>query len=470
SEAPGVDFKTTFGNLGDKDSSTDDAEFYRKRAVDEVSGLQMVEHMISAIEREHMKIVPKIYDDLTVKRALHNFLRLQEAPLSPEHLEAEGGLLLETEAWCTALAVRDEAISVGNIRRFCENSRPVLSSQALLALARFYRVSPFSEPVRAKFDFVMTKLFTRDTEIEKRRSIFSPAETAGHVKDLYNNWSSLALYDNVSDASSVSGAVETFNAFVAEAEIAFEFDALISSDFFDRTRLFKERCAELCFVPEVTAAAIECNVRIGNRCVDMLMAEKAKIGAVLVEEKYAYNYDTLISTAASKTLGVVKVISQEYEPEVETELKVEPEPAVANRPEKQISPSKQSVQGQSSDGTFFGVNKWLLAATLVFIVISVGIYFWADNYAATQSAGDVAVDVDISDLKADLKLARASSETLYAIVQPNWESMTPDEQNIVLTKTQALAASRGLKQVNLMNAKGRTVGLASASKSEVIKQ
>src|SRR3712207_1662986 len=38
-----------------------DQEFFRKRAVEEVTGLQMVDHMFSGVEREHMKVSPSPY-------------------------------------------------------------------------------------------------------------------------------------------------------------------------------------------------------------------------------------------------------------------------------------------------------------------------------------------------------------------------------------------------------------------------
>ncbi|HLA95374.1 MAG TPA: hypothetical protein VK612_06615, partial [Pyrinomonadaceae bacterium] len=139
----------------------DERDFYRKRAMEEVSSLQMVEHVLSGIEREHMKMAPETYDDLAVKKALHKFLQVTSDVSSDEHSESEYVLMQETENWYSALAKRDSNISVANIRRFCENSRPILSSQALMALARFYRNSPYSEPVRGKFDFVMTRLFSR---------------------------------------------------------------------------------------------------------------------------------------------------------------------------------------------------------------------------------------------------------------------------------------------------------------------
>ncbi len=104
----------------------------------------MVEHVLSGIEREYMKIVPSSYDDLRAKTALHKFLQVQGDSTTTEYAEAEFHLMRETEAWSSALSARDSKISVANLRRFCENSRPILSSQALLGLGRFYRNSAFS--------------------------------------------------------------------------------------------------------------------------------------------------------------------------------------------------------------------------------------------------------------------------------------------------------------------------------------
>ena len=43
-------------------------DFFRKRAIDEISSLQMVEHVLTGVEREYMKIVPNAFDDFNVKK------------------------------------------------------------------------------------------------------------------------------------------------------------------------------------------------------------------------------------------------------------------------------------------------------------------------------------------------------------------------------------------------------------------
>ena len=185
---PNGDSEVAEGELAEVKTPETEADFYRKRAMDEVSSLQMVEHVLSGIEREHLKIVPATYDDLQAKKALHTFIQVHADPTSTDYAEAEFRLMRETEQWMSALSERDKKITAANLRRFCENSRPGLSSQALMALCRFYRNSAYSEASRSKFDLVMTRLFAREIEDQKRRLLFSPVDMVGHIKTLYANW------------------------------------------------------------------------------------------------------------------------------------------------------------------------------------------------------------------------------------------------------------------------------------------
>lgn len=158
-------------------------EFFRKRAVNEVGGLQTVERIFSGVERQQKKTVPKPYDDLTVKKALDDFLQISEDVKSPAHASAEFQLMQETENWYSALSHRDKQISITHLRCYCETAKPPLSSEALLALARFYRNSPYSEAVRSKFDLIVTRLFSNDLPDEKRERAFERDELIEHLAD-----------------------------------------------------------------------------------------------------------------------------------------------------------------------------------------------------------------------------------------------------------------------------------------------
>ncbi|HMJ08707.1 MAG TPA: hypothetical protein VK468_06860 [Pyrinomonadaceae bacterium] len=447
----------------------DESEFYRKRAIDEVASLQMVEHLVSAIERDHMKMAPATYNEIKVKTALHNFLKVANDPQSPEHLEAEGLLIHETDLWCSALAARDQNISVANVRKFCENSRPVLSSQAMIALARFYRISPFSEPVRSKFDFVMTRLFSRDGGNENRGLLFRPLEMVGHIRDLYDNWASLSLFNAVTGDSEVAETLVAFRQFVGEAESADSFDELIAADFFNRLRLFKEETCEMFYIPEITGAAIECNVSIGNRFVELLDSAKSMASVAFLEDKYGYGYDTIISSAASKTMLLGELINRM--PAVEAPEEIIDEPV--NIPEERRAVPKFERPNFDSGRSFrlAGINPWLIAATILVLVVSVGIYMWSgnsDGEAAAVAATEL--NLDGSGLKEAVRVARGSGGSFYGIVQPSWDNLNADEQKQLLKKAVAFGATKGLNHVYLLSSKGRTVGYGAGDRLEVFKQ
>ena len=443
-------------------------DFFRKRAMDEVSSLQMVEHVLSGVEREHMKMTPVSYDDLVAKKALHRFMQVSGDLKSPEHAEAEFALRQETESWSFALFERDQKISVANIRRFCEDSRPVLSSQALISLARFYRNSPYSEDVRGKFDFVMTRLFSRDTEDETRRLLFPMQEMIGHVATLYANWSSIALYSNEEDQIDVSLAATRFSELSIEVENAETFDELLETDFFNKVRLYKEESAEMFYVPEVTAAAIECNLKIGNKYVELIELEKSTKDVGTIEEKYGYTYDQIVSNAAGKTLLLEDLLKLSPEDGDFREAEVFP----AFRPVSKPAVSTKAKSNSDPAFDIFGVNKWLMVVAFIAILASVGVYIWADKSAGEDATATVAkpVVIDDPDVKKHLRSLRSSSETLYAMTQPTFDVLNEEQQKEFLQKVLKLANERNLLKVNLLNSKGRTVAYASKGRLDLIGQ
>jgi hypothetical protein len=446
----------------------DEREFFRKRAMEEVSSLQMVEHVLAGVEREHLKTPAAPYDDLAVKKALHKFMVVSGDIRSEEHADAEYELLQETQGWHSALSARDKNASVANIRRFCENSRPLLSSQALMALARFYRNSSFTEDVRGKFDFVMTRLFSRDAGSDTRKLLFSRGEMVSHIRTLYGNWSSISYHSEQDHQEEIDLAVQRFDDIVKHFETAETFDELLNADVFNSIRHFKEECGELFFVAEVTAAAIDCNVRLGNKYIELVLKESSERGPAVLEEKYGYTYDLAVSSAAGKTLLLVELLkgqtgdgkcSVRKKPEFEQESFQLPTSTVDI---KDSQPPKRSGN--------FGVSRWLVVVTMIAAAVSCGLYFWADKFAGGTENITVAQEMDLggSELKAHIRTMRVSKETAYAVTQPSWDAMTESEQKEFLKKVFEFAKLKGMKQVNLLNYKGRSIAFASQDRLEII--
>ena len=459
---------------------TSEKEFFKKRAVGEVSSLQMVEHVLTAVEREHMKVVPSAYDDFEAKKALNAFLKVADDTSSDEHKEAEFRLMHETESWCSALADKDREISVANLRRYCENCRPMLSSQAMLSLARFYRNLPYSESVRGKFDFIITRLFSRPSDDQRRKLLFDRNEMLGHIQALYADWASLSLYNGEGDESDVLLTVQSFEELTSEAEGVTEFDELIKSDFYNRLRLFKESITELFFAPAVTVAAIECNIRVGNVYVELIARERQRSNSAVVHDRYSFIDDQEVSEATGRTLELVDLLRENVhiddvfdhqdaphvpEIDVETPHVTSPEPELAD---EQRSPKTKWKPKFPIDK--LGVNKWLLLVGMVIVFASAGLYMWANFFIPEppSSSGVRRFDHKDTPFAEDVKIAKVSEGTLYVVMMPSWETMTKEKQHELLKNIYQYGAGKDWTNVNLMNSTGKSVGFASPTRLEVV--
>jgi len=445
-----------------------DQEFFRKRAMEEVSGLQMVEHVFCGIEREHLDTDPRPFDDLNAKKALHKFLQVSTDPSSREHAEAEFALRHETETWSLALAARDQKFSVSNIRRFCDESRPVLSSSALIALGRFYRNSPYSEDVRGKFDYIMTRLFSREAEDGRRTMLFDHSEMIAHINKLYADWSSIALYTSTDDSSEIELTLIRFEEFILEIEQASTFGELLGSDFFNRLRSYKEESAEIFYVPEVLAAAMKCNLVVGNRYVELIALERNARSSEKVEERYGSEFDHIVSNAAGKTLALTDVLSLDIDVSAsEPQRRANAVPAFI----PQVSRPKPEQPEKRARFDLLGVNRWLAGFCVVVVLAGTGVFVWAERFAGGADTGVTMakpVEIDVPEASKYLKDARFTNETLYAVTTPSFETLTETEKKEFVGKVQNFAVSKKLVSVALLNREGRTVAFASKSRLEVV--
>lgn len=465
----------SFDSETEENTSAGDEEFFRKRATEEVTSLQMVQHVLSGIERNFLGITPKLYDDLEVKKALHNFLQNSENLNSSEQSNAETILLQETENWYSALSQKDKTISVDNLRRYCETTRPALSAQALIALARFYRNAPFSEAVRSKFEMAMTRLFARETGGDLRKLLFNREETIEKLNEFYAEWSSIPLYATEEDESNIVLSAIKFEEFATEASTAESIEELFKNDFFNRFKNFKDETHENFFAPLVTATSIESNVRIGNSCLRLLLAEKAKadFNADVFEENYAADYNEILSETICKTLDFPKVFAGEFadadaiwETQIEEGIQLEYEKQDLNKVVEKTQPKKVKSADKKKH---FKANKRLIAATVLAIVVSLGLYMWAEYFSDQPKLSEnvKTVNLDNSAFKEYVQNARINNDMFYGIVNVNWEGLTNEKKEDLLGKILMIGSEKGFKQVTLMNKQGSSVGYASAEKIEV---
>lgn len=438
----------------EKKDNTEEIEFYRKRAMEEVSFLQMVESAFAGVERDQLKIVPTLYDDLEVKKVLHSYLQILPKAAQAERSQAEFQLMQATENWYSTLAGRDKRMMAAHLRRYCETSRPPLSMPALVALARFYRNAPYSETVRGKFDLMITRIFSREDYTGKRELSFERAELIAFIKDLYAEWASVPMYSTDEDDEGILKTVAQFEEFVKEAKAVGNFDALINGNFFNRLRQFKESTNEDFYAPPVTAAVIEMNVEIGNRYIELLEREKARDGVEAVENRYGLINDGTVSETMGKTMSLTELLAQKQtppEPEQEREEIVEPSPPVIVKTEKEIEIEKNT-----------NYAKWILLSLVGVAAIAI-IYFSVAFFLPSPQVTSVPVEIENSTLKNYLQKAQVEDETLKGIVLPEWEKMDGNTRKEALKTMLTFGGEKGFRKIELVDQNQQKVGIADDS-------
>lgn len=442
--------------------------FYRRKALDEVNSLEMTELVFSGVEREVIKISPQKFDDYQVKHTLHEFLQIADDVKSPNHAQSELNLMKETEEWFSILLKRDERISVANLRSFCENSKPSLSSQALMSLARFYRNSPYSESVRSKFDLIITRLFSKDLPENKRELVFPAQELITHIQELYADWSSVPLYSTDEEDSELLLMALKFQDFINEAENADSFDELIKKDFFKRLKNFKDKTNENFFSPLLAAAAIESNVAIGNRYIELIEMNRANPVGLSLTEKYGVIHDKSISEATSKTLELITILKQHKSEDNDSSLLTD---MSANS--DVIDEKTEKNKNESNKNNLFKANKWLIIATVATIIGAIIFQFFILPANKPDPAMEVSnnvktVNLENSSLKEYVHSARINEDTLFAVVEPTWGKMSVSEkENVVETFIKA-GQSKGFQKVHFLDSKGVTVAHGSKDKIEIV--
>jgi len=116
----------------------------------------------------------------------------------------------------------------------------------------------------------------------------------------------------------------------------------------------------------------------------------------------------------------------------------------------------------------FGVNRWLLIATVLAVITSVGIYVWAQYFTADAppSSAVKLAEIDNPEIKPFIKTAKISSSILSAVVTPGFEEMKQGEQRTMAQKLQLLGAQKGYDRVTIMNGQGKTIAYATKDRVE----
>ena len=434
-----------------KDEPNNEKDAYKQRLTDRVSSLQMVDHILSGVQREQMRTRPEVFDSLPVKQALHKFFEAFSGLELSETTPEESELLKEIEVWHSALLEVDKKVSVANLRRYCESTKPPLSSQASLSLARFYRNSPYTEEVRCKFDLVATRLFTKDIKGNKREMVFERDELIEHIKELYADWASVPLYSEDEDDSEIVLAAFKFEDFIAEAAKVEKFDDLIKKGFFKRIKLFKKKTNENFFAPLLVTAAVESNVVIGNRYVDLIEDERLLSDSNDIVSKYGESDDHEFAEATSKSLQLAELLSE--------------------------GGKISSAESRARDiGQSFFTSKVAYIALGVLAFAAVSIFIWNMFLSGSDqitkdlpgaSAGKL-ISIDDVEFKEYITSPTVKGKTLYAVTTASWDTLVLHEREKTLKDIFDAGKTKGYTKVQLSDDEGSAIGFASKSGINVV--
>jgi len=435
------------------------AKQVKKQLSEQLSALQLIEFVLSAAENlEGSATQP--FDDLPVKKAFHRYNQAGSDQDSNDFFEAESELISSLSDWEDNLAKRDSQIQPSAIRLYTETANPPLSPQALFAMLRFYRGVPVSEWSYTKFDFIVTRLFSKLGDGDKRAMICSRSEIVRHLTERYAEWGMDGFKSLPADDPEIAMLGLSFDDFGNEAERTANLKTIVSSQLCERFLEHKRSAGALFFIPKITAAAIEANLKISSKIIDLIGFENEKGGAGRIS---GLN-EALMSEAIARTVNIGAVIDSDVEelPERQNSRQTLKTPRT-ERPRNSRSNS-QKVRGSS----LFGVNKWLLMATILCVIASAGIYVWAE-YFTTETAvnnGVKTAQIDNPDLKQFIQTAKISGSMLYAVATPEFEQMKEDQQREFLRKLQNDGVQKGYDRVSLMSAQGKILAYATKDRIE----
>ena len=229
-----------------------------QRLRDEALDLEMTDKFLLSVEQKNRLVTgmrfeaDRLYEALRILAA-HELIN-DSIKIVDSELVAES----ELSTWRELLELRNNRIETFHIRRFYDNSDVSLDAALLVSLARVFRSLPYSESNQSKYDLVVTRLFTKGN-VESQRSLrFSREKIREVLTEI------LPESAGKHPESEVQSAVEAFEAFILFLRPLSDLGEFLEKDSFERLRKAKKDLGDLFFHPRVTAAAIECNVTIGN--------------------------------------------------------------------------------------------------------------------------------------------------------------------------------------------------------------
>ena len=241
--------------------------------------LRIVEEFLTQMEFTLLKGAAEQFDFEPVKASITE-LRAMADDVNPDRRKrVEFQLAHELLRWQEYLAARDEKIEAYHIRRYCDGLRKPLDTEVFVALARFYRDLPRSRNSLSKFDLALTRAFSSQVSDLFRSMTMDRDEVTVRLSSLYCAWDRVVSVEPGSPRD-----VVVFEKFLEENDSMSDFKTLTSSRLFDRIREFKSELGDRFWDPSVAAAAVECNIVVGNHLNGLMARASENLGERLGSE------------------------------------------------------------------------------------------------------------------------------------------------------------------------------------------
>ena len=300
----------------------DEAGARLQRNIDHATALEVVQRVIAGVERAVLCVVSESYDKapaIAVARSLKKAIKEKDTALIAE---LEDHFSTELYMWRLSLCSRDQAIQPYHLRRFCEKTEEHLELPVFAALTRFYRNLPHTELSQSKYDFAVTRLFASVEENNQRTLRMEGERLVESISEMSDTWGEKRRLAPASP-DEIRKAVGIFRSFISEAENGInKFEKLIGSGLFNRVRVLKKDLGELFYAPEVTAAAIECNVVVANKFTALLADEGEQIreAPAACRDLTDILSDTTAIASMSKVLDELQLAELEQQAESNEQL------------------------------------------------------------------------------------------------------------------------------------------------------
>ena len=241
--------------------------------------LRIVEEFLTQMELSLLKASSDQFDFTPVRAAINELRGLADDDNPDRRKRVEFQLAHELLGWQEHLAARDETIEAYHIRRYCDGLKKPFDNEVFIALARFYRDIPRCKNSQSKFDLALTRAFSSSVSDLYRSMTMSRDEIAVRLAELYSAWDRVTKIDAGSPRD-VSG----FDKFLAESDELLDFRSLTASRLFDRIREYKGELGDRFWDPAVAAAAVECNIVVGNHLNGLMARASENLGERLGSE------------------------------------------------------------------------------------------------------------------------------------------------------------------------------------------